>query len=432
MLLNLLRSTTLITLVTTCVNALAGILMALMLGPELRGALGAIITWSPIFATLFLCGLHDSVSLIAGQNTGPPNKNPQVVDIVKWGVLLGALGILAHWACLPWLISEEQKGFRSLYVIYSLHVGLFLIYNIFSHLMMAHQDTLRFNISRTFHGVVHLVLVYLILSFSDQPVKHLVIEHLLVLVCTLSYFFFHYPLPWDLLLKPLQFKNLKSGWNLHFSFVLGALSLLLDRALAVYFLSNESIGYYHVSHTFAFNVASVIGVTFQYLLLPQASRVEDIKERSQFIITRTQFSLLLLLISVAFIWPFISWILLSLFGKPYAATIPISKVLLPAYALVYAKVIASRAIKALHLFKLGNLVELSFLLSLLGFSSFLWSKGQLTALAIAWACLLSATFSYLVFLVGFQLKTKVALRAFFDIKDPMNDFIKKVKGLIHA
>ncbi len=234
-----------------------GILIARLLGPVGRGEYAAVILWPSLFAAIGIFGSNIALARTAA-------KESDSGEIIRTGLVLGfltsAFASLACYVALPYLMPASQEHILSIARLFVLfvplnHLGLNLI--AIDHGCGHFRN---FNLTRSILYPVYIAMILGLWFLGKSNVKSLAIAlltaNLAVVIIRLTLALRKYPLLGKI--YSLQ-KTIKS--SLHFGLAGMAMPVYLqaDKALILWLLDAENLGFYTVALSASAVIGSVTG-----------------------------------------------------------------------------------------------------------------------------------------------------------------------------
>lgn len=230
-----------------------GILIARLLGPVGRGEYAAVILWPSLFAAIGIFGSNIALARTAA-------KEPAAGDIIRAGLVLGiltsALASLACYISIPYLMPASQDHTISIARIFVLfipinHIGLNII-----AIDQGIGNFRNFNLTRSLIYPIYIAMIVglwlvrknNIISFAIA----LLVANLAVVILRLFLALRKHPIIGKIYSIP---KTIKS--SLHFGLAGMAMPVYLqaDKALILWLLDAENLGFYMV----ALSASAVLG-----------------------------------------------------------------------------------------------------------------------------------------------------------------------------
>ncbi|MCB0392654.1 MAG: oligosaccharide flippase family protein [Bdellovibrionales bacterium] len=421
------QSTTIITLFVSLGGMITGVLINRTLGPENRGLLTSLTFWQPLIAIFVTFGVHESLSYFIGRYPHSSRIQKLISSQFYFSSFFSLIGMALGVPFIHFFVANKAGEMGSLAYIYLLFIPLYVFSTNFQGIFLGQQNYRVFNFFRVLQMGSYLIgILFLFFTNNDEIFNYVVlflISQLIALLAIIN------PIANNGILK---YENkigkllLNKGLSFYLPFILGIYSTQWDMLFVVNHFNFTEIGLYQAAYTIANSSALIIAVTFQFLVFPMATRLQQIKDRSLFIVENYFLSLVGLLLLAALISLTAQWIIPLLFGSKFDEAIPILKILSWGYALINAKSIASKSIKALSEGRLSFEIEVIYVIVFaLGAISLLYIKNfNITNLCLL--ILISSLFANIYFTLQFKKKYKLKWREIFNFPKALQRLIKSL------
>ena len=421
------QSTTLMTLFVSFGGMITGILINRVLGPENRGLLTTITFWQPLIAIFVTFGVHESLSYFVGRFPKSPRSAQLISTQFYISAFLSAIGLLIGFPFIYFFVADRVGELSSLSYLYLAYIPIYIFSTNFQGVFLGQQNYRLFNLFRFLQMGSYLIGVIFLFTIDSTEINKYVGLFLISQVIAL--------LP---LIKPiakygLQKVELKSiqltfkkGLSFYLPFILGIYSTQWDMLFVVKQLSFTEIGLYQAAYTIANSSALIIAVTFQYLVFPLATRLTHQRERSVFIVENYFLAIIGLFVLAAIISYSAQWLIPLLFGEKFTGAVPVLQILTWGYALINAKTVASKSVKALSEGKLSFVIELIYLfifalgaMGLLAFEAFDLTK-------LCYLIFISGLLSNIYFTLIIKHKYQLYWKEIFNLKKAIQRLLKSL------
>jgi O-antigen/teichoic acid export membrane protein len=299
------------------------------LGPAGRGDLATVILWPTLFAGIGIFGVNMAIARLAGQDKG---RTGLVRTAIIAALLTGGLSALACGLALPALLPVEKH-----YLLPAAYIFTFFIP--FNHLALNLQgidqgagNFVWLNITRSVLYPVYFSGLVLAWLFADDKVLWaisalLVANGSVVLIRLFAKFR-------DLLSggkSPSAHELLTSSLPFVMASVIALLYMQTDKALLVWLLSPEEIGWYVAAFAAAGSVnvlSSSLGIV-QFSTAAQAAPGHGFANLARLVRRGALVSLL----GAGLLAVFLPWLVPLVYGIDFTAATPIALILLPGIVL---------------------------------------------------------------------------------------------------
>ena len=320
---------------------LQGILLARLLGPEGRGEFASVILWPNIFAGFGIVGVNMAVARIAGQGW---DINGLVKTGVRAALITGMISMLACGMLLPYLLPQEKHNLLPA-------AYLFLLFIPLNHLALNLQGVDHgrgnfrwLNITRALLYPVFFIGILLTWWWATDAVFWGAVALLVANGCVV---FVRLSTKYKSLLcggSKIPFKTL---WRESSPFVIASvisiLYMQMDKALLVWLLAPEEIGWYVA----AFAASGSVNVLNGALGIVQFSTAAQVGKRLGFshLAEVLRRSCLLTIVCSCMFAALLPWALPFVYGEDFYPAIFVAFLLLPGLALAGLGDIVSQALR---------------------------------------------------------------------------------------
>ncbi len=383
-----------------------GILAARLLGPEQRGALTVLMFWPGLLAGIGLLSLNEAAIYRRNATAASPAR---FVSTLFWlSLALAALVAAPAALALPFLLGQERAG---LLPVARLYLLLFLPFNFLALALLAVDQAdlrfRRFNLLRILPSATYLVAM-LVLWFagSISAVTFLWASWLGTLLTALLRAGMRWRELWHLP-DPREARALIGRASaFHVTALIGILGSQMDRLLVVRLFEDAEIGLYVVALTLAATAVNGLGTAVSTVLFPAIAAGTDRAAALRRLAAAMRQMVLVTGLCVLALAGALPWLLPLLFGKAFAAAVPIAILLSFAFGPLALRQILVRSLRAFGAARAGTISEavtvaLFFLLS--------WPAVAMLGLAGVPIALLGANLVGL-WVIGLRLKSHYQLR----------------------
>ena len=308
-----------------------GSLIARYLGPEGRGELAAIQTWSGFIALLAVLGLPDAVVFFTSRFPGQGRE--YLVSAISILLLISIPFIIAGYILLPELLSAQPESiiqparwYLTIFILLQVTQGMLL------HPLRGRNDFIAWNLFRVAYMLGWLAVVLLVGLAGHKSVIYVASGYLISLFIMAipvgSYVLMSVPGDLEVntkLLRPM----LSYGLPLMASVVPQTLNLRMDQLAMGMYLPPQELGYYAIAVTWS-GIALPIVNGIGAVLFPWIASITAITDRNRILTSASSFSLFLtaaISLSAMLITPVV---IPLLFGQSYIPAIPATIILLAA------------------------------------------------------------------------------------------------------
>jgi len=373
-----------------------GIIAARLLSAAGRGELAVVILWPSLIATLWLVGTPWAITREAAQPDG--RESDLLVNGVILSLILSICAIGLGYYAVSWMLPQDKQHLLGISRFYLLFIPLSILnYN----LMALDQGRLRwerFNLLRVSYFVFYLLFLISFWVAGIRLVTWFVAAMLLSQLAPVSLRLIFqrrnlmqgHPQAGEML------RLLRKGLPFFLASISGMLAQQLDKAIVVGMLSVEMVGCYFVAFSFA-TLHESVGITLGATSFAALANMPDQGQQGAYLCQVFRQATLVYLgagLGVAMLTP---WLIVPLFGRPFAPAVKPAMVLALATSLSALASILNQGFKGagkVHPGILGELLGCS----ILGAAAFLmvplWG-----IVGLAWAAILGAG-GQLLFLVA--------------------------------
>jgi enterobacterial common antigen flippase len=330
-------------------NFTSGVLLARMLGPQMRGEVAQIIAWYGFIVPILLFGINDSVTFFRSQD-----RAQGAVALSSAFLLSLPLSAVSAVLCVGVIFTALAGSSGSAIAA----AWLFLLYAPFYHwqqifysYFQSGANAFTWTIVRVVPGVVYIGGLLLIAQFGTADTASVITANITGLGVTILLCMGLFWLARD----PVHMPSSSMAARV-FSFGLPVVAQRiaivcrdnLDRMVLPFFVSVSALGQYVVAGSVAYLIY-VVGMTVDLVGFPAMARAKDDEARrriAEFFISTT---LLVLVVTVIVFTLIREPVVLLLFGEDYAASIALVPWFLIAGAAQALRIVVSGAFKAFDL-----------------------------------------------------------------------------------
>jgi O-antigen/teichoic acid export membrane protein len=424
---NILRSTIInfVSTVLIFIGAfLSNVLIIKLIGAEGKGLIANFVAFFGLISGISYLSLGAGLIYRSNQNTAFTKYfNSAIVYSIINGLLVSLLLIIFKPLILTHVLKNIPVSYFNLGVV-------FIVFDTLGKAAIAATRTNKkvriYNISLILNTLIPFLIIFILWFFSVkiEPLTIIVITYMGAFML-LTYIFFSFSKQINLRLA--NFTAIKEmlayGIREHIGLVAQKINLRLDIVIMGMILSADMIGYYSIAVLFAelmWYLPNAIGV----FLFPVISSNKNIKESYKKVTSIHRISMVLLLILSIFLFLFVEYPIVFLFGSDFIITVQVVKLLLiGTLSLSSAKIITKYFSGIGKPFINSKATILGAIFNVLGLSILLPIYGIVGA-AIATSISYTVIALYLIFTFLNQSNNKITLK---DLFIPSNEDIKLIK-----
>lgn len=255
------------------IGLMTGVIVARVLGPEGRGLLASVVTWTTLLVALFQIPISETLVL----------RNGQGLRQGDYGAALGLLLSVAAMAVVPliWILESQLKHFEKLNM--AIVISFSLIFLLSQNLWQLYRGF--FQVKKRFSQIqfyaimqpaLYLIFLLPLLVISNKPtVNHAVIALTLGIGSTelIRIFVSGFPFLEQTSISRIR-SLLSASIPLYFSRMIQMLGTQGDRLLVVYLISAAEVGIFFVALTFSSVLPGLFNTAIKLLALPALTGIE--------------------------------------------------------------------------------------------------------------------------------------------------------------
>lgn len=316
--------------VLAAVNAVTGIALARLLGPELRGELAAIMLWGVTLGAVAAVGVPEAVVYAVARARDQAGRT--WASAAALNLLTASAFTAGAWFLVPFVLGQQSQETKELAQLFVLVIPIYVLGGLPANVLRGSADFARWNALRTLAPLLWLATVAVAWSSDHFTVSFLTGGFL---VSQASLLVVASAVAWPAVAPPFRVEPHRWRPMLRFglpgvvSTIPATANLRLDQMLMAAFVSNERLGLYVTAVAWAGLLAPVLAA-FGAVLFPRLAGETDRDLRMQVLGRGLRMAVLVaaaLVIMVAVATPLGIGVL---FGSAYLAAIPAAVVLVVA------------------------------------------------------------------------------------------------------
>lgn len=312
------------------VNALTGILLARLLGPERRGELAAVLLWGVSLGAIAALGVPDAVVYQVARAREQAGRI--LASAAALNLLTSALFTLAAWFLVPLALGQQDDSTKELARLLVLVIPIYVLAGAPAGALRGSGEFGRWNLLRPFAPVLWLATI-LVAELTDHLTVAFLTGGYIVSQAVLLGVAFALGAP--KVAKPFRVEPRRWRSMLRFglpgvlSTVPSMANLRLDQMLLAAFVSNDRLGLYVVAVAWS-GVLSPVLAAFGIVLFPRLAGERDTVVRLQVLGRGVRMAVLVASALGAVALAATPFGLGVLFGDNYAGAIPSAAILVVA------------------------------------------------------------------------------------------------------
>lgn len=299
------------------INFVSGILLARLLGPEGRGAYGALLFWAQFAVSFLHLSLFEAFVIRARSRDNDPAEALPLLLSIALILALGATLILAGMAQTG-LIETGEAAFGAIAGFFSLFLVIGFLNQSIGAVERAKLSFRRLNVERVFAPSLFMLVAIVIYWLGEANVVTLLFAFALAKLPTFLYRAIRFRQ--RLFGKPDEslFRQVAAlGPRLHLATGLLALASQADRIVVTSLWPASWIGYYFVAYAAVGAGMSLASQAMQIALLPHLAGLDEKTRRNA--VERMIRGALLFGVAVAVpVWIVAPWLIPALYGPEFA------------------------------------------------------------------------------------------------------------------
>ncbi|MPY94877.1 MAG: oligosaccharide flippase family protein, partial [Acidimicrobiia bacterium] len=352
-------------------NAITGIFLARLLGPQRRGELAAVLLWGTSMGAVAALGVPNAVVFQVARAREQAGRI--LASAAALNLLTSVLFTLVAWFVVPLALGQQDGSTKELAQLFVLVIPIYVLAGAPANALRGSGEFARWNLLRPLVPVLWLVTVLLAEITGHLSVAALTASYLASQAVLLSA---AVAVGAPKMAKPFRVELHRWGSMLRFGLpgVLGTLptmaNLRLDQMLLAAFVSNDRLGLYVVAVAWA-SVQSPVLAAFGSVLFPRLAGEEDSVARLELLGRGLRVAVLVALALGAVVLVATPVGVRVLFGRAYAGAVPAAAILVAAGAVLAVSGVLEEAWRGLGRptevlwAEVGGLVVTGLLLSLL-------------------------------------------------------------------
>lgn len=312
------------------INALTGIALARLLGPEHRGQLAAVLLWGVTLGAIAAVGVPDAVVYFVARARDQAGRT--MASAAALNLLTSALFTLVAWFVVPLVLGRQDEGTKELARLFVLVIPIYVLAGIPANALRGSAEFGAWNILRTLAPLLWLATI-LAVRFTDHFTVSFLTGGFLASQAVLLVVAVAIVLP--KVTRPFRVEPHRWRPMLRFGLpgVLGTVpaiaNLRLDQMLLAAFVSNDRLGLYVTAVAWA-GVLSPVLAALGAVLFPRLASEPDRALRLQVLGRGVRMAVLVASALVAAVLVATPLGIRVLFGAAYMDAIPAASVLVVA------------------------------------------------------------------------------------------------------
>lgn len=334
-----------------------GVLSARLLLPEGRGALAATLFWPQIAEGVGILSLNEAIAHHASR----PGSNIKEIRITAFwlAITLSIVTSCILYFLLPSLLGEHRSDLIPMSRVYAVFFlpASFVALNLLA-IDQGSMNFSRFNLLRMVSPVIYLVGIICLWFLNMVSVRNIVFA---AIVGAVSSALLRFALAGGRMKGLPQWgqalKLLKTGWSYHLTNMTMFAGNEIDKFMILLLADNKALGFYICGLAVASTGLNVIAQTFRHVLFPTISNLDSRDEQRQVLSKQLRLSGFLLIslqLGLAVLSPFL---VPALFGESFSAAVPITILLLVAFAFKGIRSIMVYSLRAMGETRVGTIAE---------------------------------------------------------------------------
>lgn len=312
------------------VNAVTGILLARLLGPEQRGQLAAVLLWGVSLGAIAALGVPDAVVYQVARARDQAGRI--LASAATLNFLTSVIFTVAAWFFVPLALGQQDESTKELARLFVLVIPIYVLSGVPANALRGRGEFVRWNLLRPFAPILWLATIIVTEVTSRFTVGLLTAGYManqVLLLCVAV------AIGVPKVPKPYRVEPRRWGPMLRFglpglvSTVPSMANLRLDQMLLAAFVSNDRLGLYVVAVAWA-GMLSPLLAAFGVVLFPRLARETDGVVRLRVLARGLRMTVLVAVVFGAIVLVTTPVGIPVLFGEAYTDAVPAAAILVVA------------------------------------------------------------------------------------------------------